>query len=104
MSAHADKTMESANRLSPAEVAQILPRHWNAQIVGTAARLRIADHLAAGPRNLAELAEATGAHREALGRFLRACLTVGIVRERDRKGCPDDHVKSVTSERPPQPG
>lgn len=76
-----DATATSGRRPSAAEVAQLLPRYWQAQIIGVATRLRIADHLEAGPRTAGELAEATGAHQGALGRFLRACRTLGIVRE-----------------------
>ncbi|MDR0341583.1 MAG: methyltransferase [Nocardiopsaceae bacterium] len=47
-------------------------------LIALAARLGIADLLADGPRSAAELAKATGAHPQALLRFLRACTAYGL--------------------------
>ncbi|OLB65363.1 MAG: O-methyltransferase [Actinobacteria bacterium 13_2_20CM_2_72_6] len=49
------------------------------QVVYVVARLGIADHLAAGPAGIAELAEATGTHAEALSRVLRAATTFELL-------------------------
>lgn len=46
-----------------------------------AAELKIADRLAPGPRTLAELATATGAHQQSLGRLLRLLAGAGVFRE-----------------------
>jgi hypothetical protein len=54
------------------------------QLVRAAAELRVADHLAAGPRSSAELAEAMAAEPGALLRFLRACAAIGLVTEVSR--------------------
>lgn len=60
---------------------QMIRGYFAAQIVGVAARLGIADELAAGPLSAAELASATGAAAGSLARFLRACEVIGLVRQ-----------------------
>jgi hypothetical protein len=49
--------------------------------LGAAARLNVADHLAGGPRTVAELAAATGTDGQFLYRILRLLATRGIFRE-----------------------
>ncbi|HET7094791.1 MAG TPA: methyltransferase, partial [Thermomicrobiales bacterium] len=51
------------------------------QAIGVAARLGIADLLAAGPRASEDLAVATGAHSGALYRLLRALASIGVLHE-----------------------
>ena len=46
-----------------------------------ATKLRIADHLADGPRSVAVLAAASGANEDALYRVLRALASVGVFQE-----------------------
>lgn len=46
--------------------------------VSVAAKLRLADHLAAGPMPAADLAAATNTHPESLYRLLRALASVGV--------------------------
>ncbi len=48
-------------------------------ILGALARLDIAEHLAAGPRGLADLAVASGTQPELLDRLLRAATVLGLV-------------------------
>ncbi|MGI8451776.1 MAG: methyltransferase family protein [Streptosporangiaceae bacterium] len=48
-------------------------------ILGALARSEIADHLAAGPRTLADLAAATGTEPDLLDRLLRATIAVGVL-------------------------
>lgn len=48
-------------------------------ILGALARLDIAEHLAAGPRSLADLAAATRTEPELLDRLLRAATVLGLV-------------------------
>ncbi len=55
---------------------------WVAQAVSVAAHLKIADHLAYGPRSADDLAAAVGAHAPTLHRLLRALSDVSIVQER----------------------
>lgn len=56
-----------------------------AQAVAVAAQLGIVDHLAAGPRSAAELAQATGTHAPSLYRLLRALATMEVLAE-DHEG------------------
>src|SRR5216117_153540 len=52
-----------------------------AQMIHVAAKLRLADHLAAGPRSPAELAASVSAEPQALHRLLRALAGLGIFAE-----------------------
>jgi hypothetical protein len=51
------------------------------QMIAVAARLRIADHLAEGPRALDDLARVTGTHEDSLYRMLRALACHGVFSE-----------------------
>lgn len=53
------------------------------QLLYVAAKLRIADHLASGPRPVAELAKASGSHGDSLYRVLRALAGYGVFAEED---------------------
>ncbi|MFF4603425.1 methyltransferase [Streptomyces sp. NPDC001339] len=53
--------------------------------VRVAATLRVADHIAAGRRSAEEIADAAGAHAQALDRLLRHLVTVGLL-TRDAAG------------------
>src|SRR5262245_3126137 len=63
------------------QLVQMGTASWVSRIVHAAAALRIADHLAAGPKSAAELAGPTGTHAPALYRFLRALGGLGLVTE-----------------------
>lgn len=52
-----------------------------AQVIGVAARLGVADHLASGPRSGEDLVRAMGAHTEDGQRFLYACVAAGLLSE-----------------------
>ena len=52
-----------------------------ARAIGIAAELRIADHLADGPKTAEELALKTNSHARSLYRLLRACASVGVFSE-----------------------
>ena len=52
--------------------------HISSMLVSVAAKLRIADHLRAGPQPIAALAEATKTHEDSLYRLLRALTEVGV--------------------------
>lgn len=54
-------------------------------VLRVAATLRVVDHVAAGRRTAAEIADAAGADPEALGRLLRHLVTQGIL-DRDEAG------------------
>src|SRR5215207_2339414 len=51
------------------------------QALYVAAKLGVADLLAAGPRPVSELAEATGTHERSLYRVLRSLAGAGVFRE-----------------------
>src|SRR4051794_32600603 len=54
---------------------------WVAMALSVAAKLRVADALAAGPRAVADLAAETGTHAPSLYRVLRALASVGVFAE-----------------------
>jgi O-methyltransferase domain len=67
---------------SPPPAARVLDLAHGAahtHILGALARLRIAEHVAEQPRSLADLASATGAVPDRLGRLLRAATVLGLV-------------------------
>ncbi|TMC08694.1 MAG: methyltransferase [Chloroflexi bacterium] len=53
--------------------------YMDAQVVRAVARLGLADHLAAGPLDLDALTGLLDANRDALARFLDACVALGLV-------------------------
>ncbi len=62
-----------------ANLIQLASAYWASRIVYAAARLRLADHLAAGPRSAAELAPLTGTHAPSLHRLMRTLASLGIL-------------------------
>jgi hypothetical protein len=54
---------------------------WVAQAISVAAKLKVADYLADGPRSCGELAKALEANPDALYRLLRALASVGVFAE-----------------------
>ena len=64
-------------------VLQMLTGRWVTGAVTTAARFRLADHLAAQPRTAAQLAPEIGAHAPSLDRLLRALASLGLFAEDD---------------------
>lgn len=76
--------MEHTNAAPPAaQLVQFAMGGIVARIVYVAAKLGIADHLAAGPRTSDEIAPAVGAHAPTLYRMLRTLAGFGIVTETD---------------------
>jgi len=65
----------------PEVMLQIITGYWVSQAVGVAARLGVADQLAAGPRGSDELADAVGAHAPSLHRLLRMLASIGVLAE-----------------------
>jgi len=65
------------------EMMQIATGYWLSKAVFCAARAEVADHLAAGPKPVAELASAAAVEEESLYRVLRALASVGIFEETD---------------------
>jgi len=66
-----------------AQLIQMGTASWISAIVYAAAKLGIADHLAAGPRSAVELATTTRTHAPSLYRLMRTLAGLGILTERD---------------------
>ena len=62
-----------------AHILELAHGAMSTHILGALARLDIAEHLAAGPRDLAGLAAVTGTEPELLDRLLRAATVLGLV-------------------------
>ena len=76
---------EAASQTLPphAQLIQMGAASWISAVVYAAAKLGIADHLAAGPRSAVELADATRTHAPSLHRLMRTLAGLGILTERD---------------------
>ena len=71
---------ESSPPLPPhVQLIQMGTAYWVSQFVFTAANMRLADHLADGPRTAGELAAVTGANPRALHRFMRTLASLGLL-------------------------
>ena len=67
------------------QLVQMAMAHWVSQITYVAARLNLADHLAAGPLTADDLAKLTSTHPPSLYRLLRTLASLGIVCEQDSR-------------------
>ncbi|MDB5312850.1 MAG: methylase RsmC [Gemmataceae bacterium] len=66
------------------QLTRMITAYWTSRAIYVAAKLRVADHLADGPRSAEELAAAAGVAPRPLYRVLRALAGVGIfAREAD---------------------
>jgi hypothetical protein len=76
---------QAASRALPphAQLIQMGAASWVSATVYAAAKLGLADHLAAGPRSAAELAGATRTHAPSLHRLMRTLAGLSILTERD---------------------
>src|SRR5262245_55603267 len=63
------------------QLANMIGGYYLSQAIYVAAKLGIADHLRNGPRQAAQLAEATGTHAKSLHRLLRTLAGFGIFAE-----------------------
>ena len=66
-----------------AQLIQMASAYWVSKLIYAAARLGLADQLAAGPKSAAELAGPTRTHAPALHRLMRTLASLGILTERD---------------------
>ncbi len=64
------------------QIIQMATGCWVSRLVCTAASIRLADHLANGPKSAADLAGATATSPRALHRFMRALASFGILTQR----------------------
>lgn len=73
-------------KLTPPHVTtiQMLTNYWVSRLLYAAAKIGIADLLVDGPRNIEELATATGMQAAPLYRLLRALASVGVFREKEQ--------------------
>ena len=65
------------------QLIQMATAYWVSRIVYVAAQLKLADHLASGPRSAAELAGPTGTHARSLHRLMRTLASFGVLSEAD---------------------
>ncbi|ALG10920.1 methyltransferase [Kibdelosporangium phytohabitans] len=76
----ADQWDGASGGVNPAQQLMSYARgYMSSQIVGAAARLKLAEHLADGPLTSAELAGKLGADVEGTRRLLRAAASIGLV-------------------------
>ena len=66
-----------------ARLLEMITGYWVSCGVHVAARLKIADHLAQGPKKIADLAAAAGANAPTLYRLMRMLASEGLFRESD---------------------
>lgn len=66
-----------------AQLIQMGTAYWASKVVYAAAKLGLADHLAAAPQSAAELANATRTHAPSLHRLMRTLASLGILTEDD---------------------
>jgi hypothetical protein len=78
---------EAASQSLPphAQLIQMGTASWISSTVYAAAKLGLADHLAAGPRSAVELADPTSTHAPSLHRLMRTLAGLGILTERDEQ-------------------
>lgn len=67
------------------QMARMITGYWVSQMVHVAAKLKLADLLAGGPRTAEELAQSTKTHARSLYRLLRALASEGVFSE-DHEG------------------
>ncbi len=80
-----EMTGESREQMPPhVQLIELARGHWLSHIVYVAAKLNLADHLAAGPRNAETVAVLTRTHAPSLYRFMRALAGLGILAENSR--------------------
>ena len=74
-----EKVQSSLNEPTPwQQLTRMITGSWTSRAIYVAAKLRIADHLAAGPRASEDLAAAAGVAPGPLYRLLRALAGVGV--------------------------
>jgi len=67
------------------EMSRMIVGSWISQSLYVAAKLKLADQLAGGPRSVKDLARATGSHERSLYRLLRALASIGVFSESDER-------------------
>lgn len=67
----------------PVALLEMISGGWTAGAIAVAARLGIADQLAAGPRSVTDLASATKSHAPTLSRLMRYLASIGVFTEQE---------------------
>ena len=81
----ADNYQAASQALPPhVQLIQMGTAFWVSRVVYAAAKLGLADQLAAGPKSAAELAGAMRLHAPSLHRLMRTLASLGILTERER--------------------
>lgn len=75
--------LEVSKSVMTNDLGSLIHGYWVSQAVYVAAKLGLADKLAAGPRSVDDLAAETGCHAASLFRLLRALASVGVFREHE---------------------
>ena len=83
MSTGEDKRRDGDAPPAHAQLIEMASAYWISKVVYAAAKLRLADHLAAGPRSATELADRTSTHAPSLHRLMRTLASLGVLTERD---------------------
>jgi hypothetical protein len=63
------------------QLIQMATAYWMSRLLYVAAKLRLADHLAAGPKRAEVLAATTGTHAPSLYRVMRTLASLGLLTE-----------------------
>lgn len=77
-------TQDATTKADPAvraRLTELIAAGWSTQVIHVAARLRLAELMAKGPKSAADLAVATGSDPDALFRLLRGLAALGVVRQ-----------------------
>ncbi len=82
------QTLATAQQRAAArELVELIGGNWATQAIGVAARLALADHIAAGVADVPSLARACGCDASALRRLLRGLAALGVLRLGDDGRC-----------------
>lgn len=73
----------AAQRAAARQLIDLIGGNWATQAIGVAARLGLADHIAAGVTRPDALARACGCHAAALQRLLRGLVALGLLHQDD---------------------
>ena len=74
-----DEPQHSVEAPPHVRLVQMASAYWVSKVVYAAAKLGLADHLAAGPRDAAELATLTRAYAPSIHRLMRTLAGVGLL-------------------------
>jgi len=73
--------VSAATKAGPDRLLALVGANWTTQAIGAAVQLGVVDHLAKGPRRVAELATLTKCDSAALARLLRSLVSIDICTE-----------------------